>query len=163
MKPVFKDPLFGDSHLPERFWSKVLRLPDGCWLWTAAVLRQYGRFRFGPDGTSTKLAHRGAYLALAGDVPVGLELDHVCLNKQCVNPAHLALVTHKENVYRGSLPAVSFLLHAAKTHCPQGHPYDEENTYRPPNKNGRYCRACQRIRHREKASSASRHTGSPGG
>ncbi len=146
VRPVMLDPLFSSTKLPPRFWSKALKLPSGCWLWVAATLRSYGRFRFGPDGTSTKLAYRGAYLRLIGPVASGLELDHTCLNKLCVNPHHLEPVTHLENVYRGSLPAVSFLKHAAKTHCPASHPYDQLNTYITP-KGGRQCRTCERARH----------------
>lgn len=153
---------FGDERLPQRFWDKVSPEPNsGCWLWTAAILRKYGRFRFGADGTATKLAHRGAYQRLVGPVPEGMELDHLCRTPSCVNPAHLRPISHYDNVMCGDLPKVSFLKHAAKTHCPKGHPYDEANTYHAPGKPNRQCRQCQRERQalRPKASRDPGHAG----
>lgn len=85
----------------ERFWPKVERVEDGCWLWTASLTGDgYGRIslggKFGPMG----LAHRVAYELLVGPIPEGLELDHLCRVRRCVNPEHLEPVTHAENVRR---------------------------------------------------------------
>ena len=66
-------------------------------------------------------AHRWAFENAYGPVPVGLEIDHLCRNQACVRPDHLEAVTHLENMRR-SEPT-------HRTHCPQGHPYDEANTY----------------------------------
>jgi len=85
-------------------------------------------------------AHRLAYQWLIGAVPEGLYLDHLCHNRACVNVAHLEPVTPRENSLRG---ATLGAINLAKTHCPQGHPYDEINTY--VFRNERRCRACRSV------------------
>lgn len=128
--------------LPPRFWSKVDH-SSGCWIWTASLNNQ-GYAMFGVNGRM-RTAHRYAYEVLVGAVPSGLELDHLCRNRACVNPDHLEPVTRTVNVRRGLAPAVAATRHLAVTHCPQGHPYDAANTYI--RKSGaRQCRACHRIR-----------------
>ena len=68
-----------------------------CWIWTGALNeRGYGRAWGGP-------AHRVFYERHVGQVPPGLELDHLCRNRACVNPAHLEPVTHAENMRRSAL------------------------------------------------------------
>lgn len=85
----------------ERFFNKVQKSedPDGCWLWTAAKDRRgYGRFF--PSGERWK-AHRFSYAQLVGQIPAGLQVLHNCPggdNPSCVNPAHLWLGTHDENM-----------------------------------------------------------------
>ncbi len=82
----------------ERFWAKVEKT-DGCWLWTGAENgRGYGTFW--SEGMVVR-AHRWAYGHLAGPIPDGLDLDHLCRVKSCVNPDHLEPVTHRVNVRRG--------------------------------------------------------------
>lgn len=69
-----------------------------CWLWTGSVtLQGYGIF--GLPGASE--AHRASYLLFKGPIPEGLEVDHLCFVRPCVNPAHLEAVTHEENIRRG--------------------------------------------------------------
>lgn len=122
----------------ERFWAKVEKT-ETCWLWAASQRGGgYGQFR---AGGSMVLAHRWAYENAAGSIPEGLELDHLCRNRLCVRPDHLEIVTHRENVRRGQSGPVNAARMSAKTHCPQGHAYDEANTrvYR----GARFCRACQ--------------------
>jgi hypothetical protein len=82
----------------ERFLAKTVKT-DGCWLWAGAIdsNRLYGHFRY--KGRVFK-AHRVAYLMWVGPIPDGLELDHTCANHRCVNPAHLEVVTHLENMRR---------------------------------------------------------------
>ncbi len=124
----------------QRFVAKVeFGDGDGCWVWTAARHpRGYGHFN--PDGV-VRSAHRLAYEVWVGPIPEGLDLDHLCRNTSCVNPGHLEPVSRKENTMRGDTITAA---HARRTHCPQGHPYDEENTYHIPSRpTARYCRICQ--------------------
>ena len=128
--------------LEERFWDKVEKT-DSCWLWTGHIAtgKGYGRIRV--NGKYQK-AHRVAYEMLVGPIPDGMQIDHVwangCTNRNCVKaisdkfgPAHLEPVTSGENSRRGEPHR--------RTHCPKGHPYDEENTYFQKS-GGRKCRAC---------------------
>lgn len=85
-----------------RFWSKVdKRGADDCWLWTGALTTGYGRFHVAV-GVPLVLAHRFAYEALVGRIPRGLDLDHLCRVRACVNPAHLEPVTRRNNLMRGN-------------------------------------------------------------
>ncbi len=125
-----------------RFWGKVNKDTDsGCWEWLGCCAMGYGSFWF--NGRYMK-AHRYAYETLIGEVPIGLELDHLCRNRRCVNPNHMEPVTRGENIRRGLLPDIGRQYQLSKTHCPQGHPYDEQNTYLRPDRNGRDCRICRR-------------------
>ena len=119
----------------ERFWGKVLWYGD-CAIWQGALSwNGYGQFW---TGTRKQVAHRFAYEFYIGDVAAGLELDHLCCNRSCVNPFHLEPVTGSVNCRRG-------LRHTLITHCPYGHPYTKENTYiRANGKYRRECRMCRR-------------------
>lgn len=130
--------------VPPRFWAKV-RKTDTCWLWIGGKNHYgYGSFqtRRG-DGWFAAQAHRVAYEALVGPIPDGLTIDHLCRNRACVNPAHMEPVTRGENVLRGESAAAT---HARKTHCKYGHEFTPENTYTPPGRDVRMCRACIRER-----------------
>lgn len=133
--------------LEERFWSKVDRRgPDTCWPWLASIAYNgYGRFGIHSQGGTMTTAHRVAYELAVGPIPAGLVVDHLCGNRACCNPSHLQAVTQRVNVLRATSVAVT---NAAKTHCPQGHPYDQANT-RIERNGSRKCRACDRERHRK--------------
>lgn len=85
------------------------------------------------------LAHRHFYTLAVGEIPKGLTLDHLCNNPSCINPKHLEPVTLRENLLRGRTGK-----NLLKTHCPRGHPYNNENTYLYKEK-WRRCRACMKV------------------
>jgi hypothetical protein len=90
--------MIGDPRLPANFWSKVVEDDEGCWNWIGALnSRGYGQFAVNKVSKST---HRVAYMALVGEIPEGLQIDHLCRNKQCCNPAHLEAVTGMVNIRR---------------------------------------------------------------
>lgn len=125
-----------------RFFERFDEDPEtGCWLWTGASANGYGRFMLRRRQT---LAHRFSYEYFIGPIPEGLQIDHLCRTRGCVNPGHLEPVTPQENTLRGdTLPAAN----ARKTHCPKGHPYDAENTVTS-SLGRRTCRACNRAKAR---------------
>ena len=90
---------------------------ETCWIWQGK--KDYGYGRVGMNGTHHR-AHRLIYEALKGPIPEGLQLDHLCRNRSCVNPNHLEPVTGAQNCRRGI---------GSKTHCKHGHEFTEENTY----------------------------------
>lgn len=92
-------------------------------------------------GDTHVIAHRLAYEKAFGPIPKGMVIDHLCRNRACINPQHLQAVTHVVNTMRGMNP---WAVNKRKTHCPYGHAYTEENTYR--NKKGyRRCLACIKM------------------
>jgi HNH endonuclease len=130
----------------EIFWSKVEKT-KGCWFWRGYVQPDgYPRFKY--KGRPCN-AHRLSYMWLVGPIPEGLQLDHLCRVKHCVNPAHLEPVTPGENTHR--IPGHPIVLNAAKTHCPQGHPYTPDNLLGWAARHGRRaCRECHRLRQRQR-------------
>ncbi|MFI6123269.1 sigma factor [Streptomyces sp. NPDC051064] len=130
--------------------------PNGCVIFTGHVdTKGYGRFSVDKHNAR---AHRVAFEQLTGPAPEGMGIVHLChkadpscgggpqcLHRRCLNPLHMALWTRSE-ISRGNTRGASSA-NGAKTHCPQGHPYDDTNTFLA--KDGaRNCRACHRARGR---------------
>jgi hypothetical protein len=131
-----------------RFWSYVNKagpIPEHrsdlgpCWMWTGHIsVDGYAILRV--SGQSVRVA-RWSYEQFVELIPDGLEPDHLCRIRRCVNfERHLEPVTHAENVLRSTSFAA---VNAAKTHCPQGHEYTPENTRRNRRTGSRLCRTCQ--------------------
>jgi hypothetical protein len=126
--------------IAERFLPRIIRTAT-CWHWGGYV---------SSDGYGYILrrgAHRVAYEHFVGPIPDGLQLDHLCRVKHCVNPSHLEAVTRQENMRR----AVPFRKpHHSKrrTHCKKGHLYSPDNLYH--SRHGyQICRTCTRAYQKE--------------
>ena len=110
---------------------------NGCWEWNGCLSKDgYGRY----DSNNT--AHRESFLFFNGEIPKHKEIDHLCRNRKCMNPKHLRLVTHKQNMET----AVCF--NTRKTQCIRGHEFNEENTitYTYLGYKKRQCRICHNKR-----------------
>ena len=134
-----------EGRLTDRFWSKVDTSGE-CWTWTAD-LDDHGYGRLGIGRKRIEPAHRVAWTLANGPIPEGLRVLHHCDNPPCVRPDHLFLGTQADNMADMMAKGRARNAYRDRTHCPQGHPYDEANTYRPP-LGGRQCRACNRVRDR---------------
>lgn len=121
-------------------WRKYTSFSsNGCWTWTGTLFwNGYGCLKIWlGDKYQHVGVHRLAYEHFIGPIPADREIDHLCRNRACCNPAHLEAVSRRENQLRGEgFPAKN----AAKTHCLYGHEFTPENTYI--RKNGRGCRKC---------------------
>lgn len=126
-------------------WRKItISNVEDCWIWKGAKLHGYG---VTSHKKLDKYAHRWMYKKLIGPIPKELCVDHLCRNRACVNPFHMELVSIGVNVMRGdTIPSRN----AKKTHCPNGHPFDEIHTYlrRDRGGKGRHCRTCSNERRR---------------
>lgn len=114
---------------------------DSCIEWTGYTNKT------GYGTSHGKLVHRVAYEKEVGPIPDGMELDHLCFNRVCINTSHLEPVTHQENMKRSV---------ENQTHCKNGHEFNSDNTHivtKPSGYKFRQCRACNRVaaaKYREK-------------
>ncbi len=123
--------------------SRVQPQPDGCWFWTGGKFANgYGMFQL--QGKLRRV-HRLSYVWTRGELPEGLQIDHICKVKLCVNPTHMEAVTLAENVRRSNGWGG---IESRKTHCVNGHPFSGDNL-RPRIQYGkvvgRTCRSCARA------------------
>jgi len=140
------------------FWKYVdkngpvpLHRPDlgACWVWKGSIASNgYSRFY-----TEMKqfFAHRISYFLTNGPIPAGKQVDHLCRNRSCTNPAHLEAVTRKENLLRGeSFSAIN----SRKTHCYRGHPFSGRNlgvawSRGMPSRSCRKCAALNQMKYKK--------------
>lgn len=140
----------------ERFHEKYeVDEESGCWLWTAATTGTAGYGSFQLARRRSVNGHSWYWQQVNGPVPKGLELDHLCGVRRCVNPDHLEPVTHLENVRRGR-SAASNRARAKLNKCRRGHDLTPENTYVAPGTGKRKCLTCRRAWRRANENKTSR-------
>lgn len=140
LRPLFQTQRpFGS--LPRlRFVESPCPRPDlegPCLLFQGGKVNGYGKLSFNGQRMS---AHRYCWEKERGPIPAGLEIDHQCRNRACCHVAHLRVVTRKVNATENVVGS-GWQLQAAKTHCKNGHPFDETNTRVC--RGRRHCRACR--------------------
>lgn len=136
-------------NIPLRIEQKIERIPEcGCWIWTGAQFSNgYANMKV-KNSRKNCLVHRVLYELVVGPIPSGLDIDHLCRVRCCVNPAHLEPVTRRENLRRAGI--IDRLIAQGKSwfenpQCKSGHQMTKENTYIYPNGRHRACRICMRI------------------
>jgi hypothetical protein len=126
----------------ERIENSITRVPEaGCWLWEKSVTG-LGYARMAHHGKA-RAAHRLSFEAFKGEIPEGLEIDHTCKVRSCVNPDHLEAVTRHENMLRSSV----WTYRKTRTHCPKGHELTGDNVFTSVSLGNKYlCLACKKQR-----------------
>ena len=119
-----------------RFNRKINKVcASGCWEWMGALDTQ-GYGNFGVSASISTKAHIFSYKTNVGPIPSGLEIDHLCKNRKCVNPEHLEVVTHMTNMLRGNT-------YVGITHCKKGHDLGTAKVHVVEGRwIGRACRVC---------------------
>lgn len=141
-----------------RITANIVVAPNACHIWCGTLHQTGGYPRVRHNG-KIRRTHRLAFEAWKGPIPHGLEIDHVCRQRTCVNPDHLEAVTKAVNLERAdnNRRIVAMNIWRDRTHCAYGHPFSGANLGL--HKNGvRYCKTCraERDRARWKKKAASR-------
>ena len=130
----------GRKHWLYKLFKRAPAADSGCLEMTSGV-QGFGYARMKHDG-KYRFMHRYILEKTEGlKIPAGMHIDHLCRNPKCINPAHLEIVTPKENTLRGIGPTA---VNSRKTHCIHGHEFSKENTFYKKTDNARVCRACRR-------------------
>lgn len=142
-------PMFIAQSPLKRFYALVqVDHISGCWNWQGSHSNGYGQFVLSALRGQKRIRispYRFMWEHWNGQpFPVGLEPDHLCRNRRCCNPLHIEPKTHRANMLCGDTIVAR---NAAKTHCNQGHIFDEGNTIKSPN--SRHCAQCRRERQRK--------------
>lgn len=121
---------------------------DDCWLYAGNLSTHgYGQISVYADGRQTSYkVYRLMYELEVGEIPLGHDIDHLCMVKQCINPSHLEPVTHRENINR------YFLSKGSEKECRVGHPRTRTALYFNQKRNAwvKDCLDCRKIRETKK-------------
>lgn len=109
---------------------------DTCWEWQGNIDKN----GYGTYGKRNHMVHRVVYELLVDKLGAEDSIDHLCLNRCCVNPNHLEVVSLSENILRGGNP---YAVNARKTVCGKGHEFNDNNTYIHPKRGHRQCKICR--------------------
>lgn len=122
----------------ERLAARSMPLPfSGCIVWTGGKSAGYGRIY---HNGRTRPAHRVAFETFRGEILAGLDINHLCRNKACINTVHLEAVTRSENLRFDYAIKPWGNQNTVKTHCQRGHEYAGANLRIVRGK--RYCKEC---------------------
>lgn len=151
---TFRAELKAHTRSPERLHERVQRTirpaPGGCWQWTGPLSHLgYGRFNI---GTGKFPAHRITYELYIGPIPDGLEIDHLCRNRACVNPAHLEPVTRRVNMERSEHRNFRTKVDGV---CQRGH--SMADAYVSPGTGNRACRECLDLSYQRRKAKRREH------
>lgn len=140
---------WGDPRIPARIWEKISPEPNtGCWLWTGYVQEWKDGDGYEQTWFDGKLLrpHVVMYKYFKGEIPSGLDLDHLCRVRCCCNPDHLEPVSRSENNKRGTVGQNMKDLWAKAEKCQRGHLRTPDNII--VNKGYKLCKACRNARTR---------------
>lgn len=156
-------PHWTDVDYIEKVRSLCKYPPSGCWEFTGGFEFKYkvdngtpGYREMSYRGKNYRVHRLTWILFHCRPIPAGMVILHTCDNPPCCNPDHLKLGTRAEN--NKDMAAKGRYNNQKKTHCAQGHPYDEENTHLHHDPRGyifRRCRQCNRDKYRRQSTSSS--------